>query len=515
MMDMLANRGHSLAASSDGRAASLRTIDGYIFDPTPDRWVVATAAGPASFNFRNLPGASGKLRDGIKDACAALLQSISPSRVTQALSAYRVFIRFLAGGPDGNEIDEIDVDDLLRFGESLNKRQRYQLRRLKEQLILWAGTGAYGLTGDLQRLLPKLATETHEVGAAVRTMDPDAGPLTDLEYDGVVAAMRKGFATGEYQLADYTLMVLALTLGARPLQLASIKVKDMTESKRQDGTSVFILQVTRLKQGQGVRPRTLFRPRKLASGIGELVRSQCNAAKAWAIENGIAPEESPLFPSLDTKRRSAQLSQIGLAGHYSGKDLGGKLSRLLNKLHVTSHRTGRPLDLFQTRLRRTFGTRAAAEGLSAPVIADLMDHSWVDSSLVYIETRPVMMERIDKAMALKIAPIAQAFAGTLVPRDDVATSKVIHFASQNALERVGGCGKFAYCGLAAPLACYTCSYFNPWVDAPHEVLLDQLLVEREELKQMTDLRHASVNDRTILAVADVVARCRAATEGQK
>jgi integrase len=474
-------------------------------------WPAFSWSDPA---LRNLTGASNRLRSGVKDACAALLQSTSPSRVMQALSAYRVFIRFLSSGPDRNEVDEIDVCDLLRFGESLSKRQRYQLRRLKEQLILWAGTGAYGLTGDLQQMLPKIATETHEVGAAVRTMDPDTGPLTDLEYDGVVAAMRRGFATGEFELADYTLMVLALTLAARPLQLAAIKVKDFTESKRQDGTAFFILQVTRLKQGKGIRPRTLFRPRELASGIGELVRSQCNAAKAWAIDNGIAPEESPLFPSLDTKRRSVQLSEIGLEGHFSGKDLGAKLSRLLNKLRVTSHRTGRPLDLFQTRLRRTFGTRAAAEGLSAPVIADLMDHSWVDSSLIYIETRPEMMERIDKAMALKIAPIAQAFAGTMIRQDDVAISKVIHFASQDALERVGGCGKFAYCGLAAPLACYTCSYFNPWTDAPHVVLLDQLLAEREELMRMTDLRHASVNDRTILAVADVVARCRAATEGR-
>jgi len=504
---------HTLPVALTAGRGVFRTIDGYIFDPVPDRWVVATPLGPASFNFTNLTGASAELRAGVKEACASLLQTISPSRAMQALSAYRVFIRYLSREARRDEVNEIDVRDVLRFGASLTKRQRYRLRRLKEHLMLWAGTGAYGLTRNLQRALPKIVTEAHEVGAAVRTMDPDAGPLTDLEYEGVVTAMRKGFASGSLGLADYTLMVLALTLAARPLQLAMIKVKDFSESRREDGTAVFILHVTRLKQGQGIRPRTLFRPRELATGIGNLVRSQCNAARQWAIEHGVATDEAPLFPSLDKKRRSSDSADIGLDGHFGGKDLSRKLSRLLNKLNVVSHRTGKPLALFQTRLRRTFGTRAAAEGLSAAVIADLMDHSWVDSSLIYIETRPEMMERIDKALALKIAPVAQAFAGTLVRQNDDLAAKIIHFATRDTLERVGGCGKFAYCGLAAPLACYTCAYFNPWIDAPHEALLDQLLAEREELRQVTDLRHASVNDFTILAVADVVGRCRAAAEG--
>lgn len=502
--------GQQLAVTPASSGRTLRTIDGHTFDSTPDFWAVPTHSGPASFNFTNLHGASAKLRGGIKDACAAMLQAIAPERAMKAISAYRVFIRFLSRGPEGREVDEITIRDVLRFGETLSKRQRYQLRRLKEQLILWSGTGAYGLTSDLRKMLPKLATETHEIGAAVRTMDPDSGPLTDLEYEAVISAMRKGFATGAFSLAEYTLLVLALTLAARPLQLAMIKTKDFSETKRQDGSSIFILQVTRLKQGKGIRPRTLFRPRELAAGVGELVSAQCESSKAWATGQGIDPEEAPLFPSTGAAHRSVELADLGLEGHFSGKNLSEKLTRLLSKFDVQSPRTGRAINLFPTRLRRTFGTRAAAEGLSASIIADLMDHSWVDSSLIYIETRPEMMERIDKALALKIAPLAQAFAGTLVRREDSSTGRIIHFATEESLERVGGCGKFSFCGLAAPLACYTCSYFHPWLDAPHEVLLDQLLAEREELKQITDLRHASVNDLTLLAVADVVARCRSA-----
>lgn len=77
------------------------------------------------------------------------------------------------------------------------------------------------------------------------------------------------------------------------------------------------------------------------------------------------------------------------------------------------------------------------------------------------------------------------------------------------------CGKFDFCGLAAPLACYTCFYFNPWLDDIHEALLESLIKDRDELLQEADPRIASINDRTILAVADVVNQCKDANRKAK
>jgi len=67
-----------------------------------------------------------------------------------------------------------------------------------------------------------------------------------------------------------------------------------------------------------------------------------------------------------------------------------------------------------------------------------------------------------------------------------------------------------FCGFLKPVACYTCRSFEPWVDGPHEAVLDHLLAERERLLLTTDSRIASINDRTILAVAEVVHRCEQA-----
>ncbi len=245
-------------------------------------------------------------------------------------------------------------------------------------------------------------------------MDPERGPLTDLEYESVLAGLRQAFASGDMPIYDYALVVLAIALGCRAMQLAMMKVKDLSITERADGSKVYVLQVTRLKQGKNIRPRTLFKARELAPVVGALLEQQIGLVTKWAEKNGLIPIEAPLFPATMKALKSRRVMHPGLEGHHDGSSASSKIAKLLNGLRIVSVRTGKKMNLFQTRIRRTFGSRAAAEGLPATVIADLMDHSWLDSSLIYVEARPEIMERIDKAMALKVAPLAQAFSGTLV-----------------------------------------------------------------------------------------------------
>jgi hypothetical protein len=83
---------------------------------------------------------------------------------------------------------------------------------------------------------------------------------------------------------------------------------------------------------------------------------------------------------------------------------------------------------------------------------------------------------------------------------------------------VGTCGHYGFCGALAPIACYTCRNFQPWLDGPHEDVLNSLMTERERVLQITrDQTIASVNDRTILAVTQVIQVCekRRATLNQE
>jgi len=153
------------------------------------------------------------------------------------------------------------------------------------------------------------------------------------------------------------------------------------------------------------------------------------------------------------------------------------------------------------------------EGHGELIIAELLDHSDTQNAGIYVEARPEIVDRIDKALALKMAPLAQAFAGMLVldeqdaDRGEDPTSRIIDPRLEPSLKPMGTCGKHGFCGLAAPVACYTCRNFQPWLDGPHEAILDHLLGDRERLMTAGDARIAAINDRTILAIAEVVRQC--------
>lgn len=93
-------------------------------------------------------------------------------------------------------------------------------------------------------------------------------------------------------------------------------------------------------------------------------------------------------------------------------------------------------------------------------------------------------------------------------RGDDPSSRIMDPRIDKSMQPMGNCGKHGFCGQLAPIACYTCAHFQPWLDGPHEAVLNHLIAERDRMLTTADMRIASVNDRTILAVAEVVRQCQ-------
>jgi len=187
------------------------------------------------------------------------------------------------------------------------------------------------------------------------------------------------------------------------------------------------------------------------------------------------------------------------------------MKELEKQLDVYSERTGKRLNLSTRRFRYTLGSNIAREGKGELIIAEALDHSDTQNVGVYVKNLPDVVERIDRAVALELAPLAQAFQGVLIEseteaeRGDDKSSRI-----GNAEVNVGNCGSYGFCGAMAPIACYTCRHFQPWVDGPHEIILDELIDKRDQvLRNTQDIKVASSNDRLILAVAQVIRRCNA------
>ncbi len=113
---------------------------------------------------------------------------------------------------------------------------------------------------------------------------------------------------------------------------------------------------------------------------------------------------------------------------------------------------------------------------------------------------------------MKLAPLAQAFAGTLIRDEKEATrgddprSRIIDLRIDRSGAPMGSCGQYSFCGFSMPIACYECKLFEPWLDGPHEAVLDHLLAEHERIAKITAPTIASLNIRSMLAVAEVIRR---------
>jgi hypothetical protein len=135
--------------------------------------------------------------------------------------------------------------------------------------------------------------------------------------------------------------------------------------------------------------------------------------------------------------------------------------------------------------------------------------------MVYFNTRGEIVRRLDKAIALTLGPIAQAFLGKIVldekeaVRGDDPSSRIRHSShSTQSVETVGNCGTSSFCRLFAPIACYRCRHFQPHEDGPHAEVL-------EELDALRAKRHADgmapkivqIHDLTMLAIGQVIVAC--------
>ena len=176
-----------------------------------------------------------------------------------------------------------------------------------------------------------------------------------------------------------------------------------------------------------------------------------------------------------------------------------------------SERTGETLNLTSHRFRRTLGTDMNREGAGLGAIAFALDHTDYQSAGVYTATTADIATRLDRKIGKLLAPLAQAFAGVIVRDESEAVrgdNPESRIRTMSGSDNVGTCGNFSFCGSRAPIACYTCVKFQPWIEAPHEENLNRLYEEREEILDATgDETIARQLDRSILAIEDVIRRC--------
>lgn len=488
---------------------TVRALSGAVFDPSAKRWTFHDGLYPISVNFERLSGcATDELIAAAKFPLIWYAENAQAVTIVNLFGNLRRLLESVSAA-QGQPVSIIDAPLLSSFRASLTWETEWKLGALSAFFKKWDGLGVPGVTKAAVRLLNGLRLKGNRKGTAVLTMDPLKGPLTDIERSATQAAINDAFAAGTIALDDYLLAWLCLLLGQRNIQYAMLKVSDVREIAKSDGSTDYVLRVPRVKQGRAEARREQFKERLITPSIGKMLIGYAGSVRERFGRDGKlsgALSQAPLFP----QRMATKKIRPGFHHHTSPEEIGNRIRSVFEALRVYSERTGEPIKVTSKRLRHTVATFAAREGHGELIIAELLDHSDTQNVGIYVKATPEIIERIDRAVALRMAPLAHAFAGVVicneaaVIRGDDPTSRIVDPRFDEAMKPMGNCGRDGPCGFMAPIACYTCKNFQAWVDGPHEAVLDYLLVERSRLIAEVDARIATVNDRTILAVAEVV-----------
>lgn len=485
---------------------------GASFDPRSDLWAWRDSVVSVSMSFEPMRQyMSARLLDSLKLTLIWYVRVHSPRTAMANRAAFWHFLK--ATHKQGSApLDQIKSVDVLNYKASLRPSFEHYLGRLATVLRRWRRLGYPGV-GDAVSLLNDMRLAGGVKGAAVMTMCPIMGPFTNTEQEAIQSAVDEAYVDGEIEAIHYLLTWLLMALGQRPEQYAAMKVCDIARTIEEDGTHLYALRVPRAKQSEN--PRTSFKERLLIPQIGRPLWDYAQHVRERFSDLLSDSSQAPMFPQKVVGEMAP-----GFEYHYTTGAMTSSLKIVLKKLDVTSERTGEPLHITPIRFRRTFGTRAAQEGHGELVIAELLDHSDTQNVGVYVAAVPEIAARIDRAIAMELAPLAQAFKGMVIDDEPAATrgsdpaSRIRDLRIDREGRPMGSCGQFSACGYAKPIACYTCRSFEPWLDGPHEAVLNYLLAKREQNSSSLGPRMASINDRTILAVAEVVQLCRTTIDGR-
>lgn len=411
-------------------------------------------------------------------------------------------------------VDAFSVSTLRAYRASLGAATEWRLGTIRAFLITWHDQGRPGVSDDVVEFLQSITIKGNAKGGPVLSLDPDCGPFDDQEVDAILAVVAERYERGAVALDTLAFTMLLAYTGRRPGQLTQLRLVDFFEGTIPDGRRIDGLHIPRAKQ-RGCAPRTRFTSFWLDPELHRVLAAQRaavidNAARFGALSDELL-NEFPLFPNWGALARIHSQGALRVAlGNDSLHVTTDDVRDGLAQLHVVSARTGRRLHITPRRFRYTLGTRAHRAGYGAFVIAQLLDHSDIQHVWVYQRPHANFRQHVDRAVGNQLDDVANAFLERFV--DSEAQARQGHNPGMRVgcrETKTGSCGDEGFCGAQA-YACYTCVQFQPWLDGPHERVLEWFLRERERAEEAgASPQVVASTDRSIAAARAVIAACEA------
>ena len=442
--------------------------------------------------------------------------------------------KYIAKYIEVTDQDHFSIKGLLNYKNFYSaKKDEYKVAMLRVFLKKLYDLGYSSVDDEVYDLMDSWRLSGNEKGAAVLSLDPDEGPFSPFEFQTIITRTNEYLAENKISYYEAALIRVFCATGRRPIQITGLKVKDLYETdkyKFKDEKKVHVLNIPKAKIRGASGFRYAFREVGIRESIVQILFEHTRILKqklSKEIKRELSEQEFaelPLFydfeklVNLDWENRH-EISEILPKEiiHLPTVQLTQKLKDAVRKLGVRSRETGDPIFVNAYRFRYTLGTNAARQKAGVNVIAKLLDHHDTQNAHCYVQSVPEIAQQLSSIMDDSLRKYADAFQGKVV-RDEIEAQSQIKDANRiSSVEQdcdVGSCGTNQYCNDYAPIACYLCSKFMPWANAPHYLVLEQLIKERDDLIAMgCSLEVAAVNDRTIIAVQQVIDACKEFNHG--
>jgi len=451
---------------------------------------------------------------GLVDTVSSIAKSGTVAEST-LLKSYIYSLNFFLSIEKTSSITAEAISDFHELCRS-RKKPAYYFTGVKQLLLKWHEYGYYGIDDEVADFLLEVNSPVNNrpSGSRIRSDNPEEGWYTDQEYDDLVEAIWNDYELDIVVLQKTLALLLGAQYGRRPIQIAHLKVGDIRESGEACGVSGKRIEFPSAKNrntGGGFRSGKL-EVHPLGDELWKLCQLQIKQSQSiWeeAFQSEITSKnvsKLPLF-HMNTKHSSKKRVELAYKNssqtdtiyasrylHVSSHDICGVLTRGSRGrrfgTRIVSERTGKQLIENAYRFRFTRVRQLARLGVPRITLQYWMGHEDIKSLEAYYDDPAERARVLDETINPLLAPLAQAFQGTLINSEADAIrandpSSRIRLDGKKALS-VGSCGEHGFCSASVPIPCYRCSKFQPWVYGPHTEVLERLL-ERQRLENEAPL----------------------------
>jgi integrase len=471
-----------------------------LIDTSGSQWDIGDTA-PISINFELITLDNFEVLDQMKYVFAEIVKSLSPDSVRGEYSAVLAFLNYcdeISSDDFGEELAEDLSDELLNyFVSNRNEDGEDNLSRVRHWYEKGVDLKLPLFQKNVSNALKHLKLKGRVKGLDVLAYIPNKSPLKSDELNQLKNLLNKysnHFEVGEANYWRLAATWLFITLGLRPKQLRLLMASDLAINvNSKTGHRTYILSVPSVKK-RNAKARTYFKQRPIPVFLGERLEELSKYNEIQLSEFNIELSQVPLFLSSDLTEQDTNKRSIEYLGVLSGIAVSiapDELLKKLNKLEKEEHEeqekkyTELNLKINPRRLRKTFATHAAACGVEAMMLMELLDHEDMQHVSIYYQLGVSFAIKLDKVYREEFGDIFDFFKGKISLEELAETNKektVFGPANLRRLIGIGFCGKNALCRLAPPYSCYTCQKFEACADKElHEEVLGAMVEEIEEL----------------------------------